>query len=109
MKPIVDVLELCDTAGEHRPVAAMHASAPFPPVSVGDRFDDDGWTRIELSDRPGTREQPRRYVVHSVKHILTEESERFVARYCLNLTPHGGSRSPIWGDSKPVGARPIVA
>jgi hypothetical protein len=87
----------------------MQVSTPFPPVSVVDCFDDEGWTRIESSDQPGTREQPRRYVVHSVKHILTEESERFVARYCLNLTPHGGSRSPEWGDSEPVGARPIVA
>jgi hypothetical protein len=63
MKPIVNVRELCDTTGEHRPVAVMHASTPFPPVSVGDRFDDEGWTRIESSDRPGTREQPRRYVM----------------------------------------------
>lgn len=112
MKPIVYVLELCDTTSEHRPVAVMHASTP---VSFDDRFDDEGWTRIGSSDRPGKREQPRRYVVHAVKHILTEESwlteesGRFVARYCLNLTPHGGSRSPVWGDSEPAGARLIVA
>jgi hypothetical protein len=36
MKPIIYVLELCDTTGEHRPVAVMHASTPFPPVSVGE-------------------------------------------------------------------------
>jgi hypothetical protein len=109
MKPVIYVLELCDTTGEHRPVAVMHASTPFPPVSVGDRFDDEGWTRIEACDPPGSREQPRRYIVHSVKHVLIEESERFVARYCLNLTPHGGPRSPVWGDSEPVDARPIFA
>jgi hypothetical protein len=109
MKPIVYVLELCDTTGEHRPVAVMRASTPFPPVSVGDRFDDEGWTRVESADQPGTREQPRRYVVHSIKHVLIEESERFVARYCLNLTPHGGARSPVWGDGEPDGARREVA
>jgi hypothetical protein len=31
----------------NRPVAVMHPSTPFPLVSVGDRFDDEGWTRIE--------------------------------------------------------------
>lgn len=42
MKPVIYILELCDTKGEHRPVAVMQASMPFPQVSVGDRLDDEG-------------------------------------------------------------------
>jgi hypothetical protein len=87
----------------HGNVAVMRSSMRFPPVSVGDRFDDEGWSRIDSADPPGTREQPRRYVIHSVKHIITEESEHLVERYCLNLTPHGSSRSPVWDESDPVG------
>jgi len=109
MKPIIYVLELCDTTGEHPPVAVMQASTPFPTVLVGDRFDDEGWTRLEPSDPPRTRAQSRRYTVHSIKHVLTEEAERFIARYCLNLTPHGGPRSPVWGDGERVAAGPIVS
>lgn len=90
MKPVIYILELCDTNGEHRPVAVMHASMPFPHVSVGDRFDDEGWNRLYSGDAAGTRERPRRYVVHSVKHIITEEDEHIVARYCFNLTPYDG-------------------
>jgi hypothetical protein len=40
MKPIEYRLELCDTSGQHRPIAIVTAASPFMPVSVGDRFDD---------------------------------------------------------------------
>jgi hypothetical protein len=102
MKPIVYVLELCDTTGLHRPNAVMRSSSPFPAASVGDRFDDEGWSRSDPSDPPGAREEPRRYVVHSIKHVVVEEKDRILARYCLNLTPYLGPRSPIWGDDNPV-------
>lgn len=55
-------LELCDTSGEHRPIAIFRAASPFPPVGVG----------------------------------------VILARYCLNLTPFDGDRSPVWGVSDPI-------
>ncbi|HLI65365.1 MAG TPA: hypothetical protein VKU90_03285 [Caulobacteraceae bacterium] len=100
--PIRYVLELCDTSSEHRPVAVFRASSPFPAVQVGDRFDDEGWQRLNPNDPSGTPAAPRRYVVHSVKHVVSVEGGSILARYCLNLTPHDGDRSPAWGDSPPV-------
>jgi hypothetical protein len=102
MKPVIYILELCDTKGEHRPEAVMQASMPFAQVSVGDRLDDEGWNRLASGDAAGTRGHPRRYIVHSIKHIVTEENEHIVARYCLNLTPYDGPRSPVWGDNDPL-------
>jgi hypothetical protein len=102
MKPIIYVLELCDTSGPHRPIAVMRSSSPFPPASIGDRFDDEGWRGNDPSDSPGAREDPRRYIVHSIKHVVVEEKDHILARYCINLTPHIGPRSPIWGHSNPV-------
>jgi hypothetical protein len=95
------VLELCDTSGTHRPVAILQSTHPFPTVNLGDRFDDEGWARLDQDDEPGTKERPRRYVVHSIKHVVRVEADAIVARYCLNLTPHEGARSPAWGDDDP--------
>jgi len=102
MKPIEYRLELCDISGEHRPVAVLCSSSPFPAVSVGDRFDDEGWPRSFDRDRIGSPEAPRRYIVHSIKHVIVEREGRLVARYCLNLKPFEGDRSPIWGGAAPV-------
>jgi hypothetical protein len=100
-KPVDYRLELCDTSGSHRPVAVMTATSPFLSVSVGDRFDDEGWPRSDPSELRGTPAHPRRYTVHSVKHVVTDEGGRIVARYCLNLTPFEGDRSPVWGANDP--------
>ena len=97
MTPIEYRLELCDTSGAHRVIALITAASPFMAVSVGDRFDDEGWPRLDANDPPGTPANPRRYTVHSVKHVVTQEGDRIVARYCLNLTPFDGDRSPVWG------------
>ena len=97
MTPIEYRLELYDTSGRHRPVAVITAASPFVPVSVGDRFDDEGGPRLDAGDPSGTPTNPRRYKVHSVKHVVTDEGDRVVARYCLNLTPFDGDRSPVWG------------
>jgi hypothetical protein len=105
MTPIEYRLELCDTAGLHRPVAVIVAASPFAPVSVGDRFDDEGWPRLDANDSPGTPAHPRRYTVHSVKHVVTVEADRIVAKYCLNLTPFEGDRSPAWGADDPPSSR----
>jgi hypothetical protein len=102
MKPIEYGLELCDTSGLHRPVAIFTAATPFATVSVGGRFDDEGWSRLDPDDPPGAPANPRRYTVHSIKHVVTEEADRIVARYCLNLTPFEGARSPVWGAEDPV-------
>lgn len=101
MTPIEYRLELCDTSGLHRPVAIITAASPFVAVSVGDRFDDGGWLRLDANDPRGTPANPRRYTVHSVKHVVTDEGDRIVARCCLNLTPFKGDRSPVWGADDP--------
>jgi hypothetical protein len=97
MTPVEYRLELCDTSGAHRLIATITAASPFVAVSVGDRFDDEGWPRLDADDPPGTLANPRRYTVHSVKHVVMQEGDRVVARYCLNLTPFDGDRSPVWG------------
>jgi hypothetical protein len=101
-KPVEYRLELCDTSGLHRPMCVMAATSPFVAVSVGDRFDDEGWPRLAGSERRGTPANPRRYTVHSVKHVVTDEGYRIVARYCLNLTPFEGDRSPVWAAIDPT-------
>jgi RimJ/RimL family protein N-acetyltransferase len=100
--PVEYRLELCDTSAQHRPIAVIIAASPFVTVSVGDRFDDEGWPRLDASDPPGTPAIPRRYTVHSVKHVVTVEGDRIVARYCVNLTPFAGDRSPVWGAADPA-------
>jgi len=102
MTPIEYRLELYDTSGLHRPIAVITAGSPFVAVSVGDRFDDEGWPRLDASDPPGTPASPRRYTVHSIKHVVIDEGGRIVARCCLNLTPFEGDRSPVWADHHPV-------
>ena len=101
MTPIEYRLELCDTSGRHRPVAVYTAASPFVAVSVGDRFDDEGWPRLDADDLRGTPASPRRYTVHSIKHVVTQEGDRIVARYCLNLAPFEGERSAVWEADKP--------
>ena len=101
-KPVEYRLELCDTSGLHRPMCVMAATSPIVAVSVGDRFDDEGWPRLDASELRSTPASPRRHTVHSVKHVVTDEGDRIVARYCLNLTPHDGDRSPVWGAIDPT-------
>jgi hypothetical protein len=102
VSPIDYQLELCDISGEHRPVAILRASSPFAPVSVGDRFDDEGWPQLRANAASGSPEAPRRYTVHSIKHVVTVHGDRILARYCLNLAPYDGERSPVWGNTPPV-------
>ena len=102
MKRIEYCLELCDVAGEHRPIAIFRSSTPFPSVAVGERFDDEGWPRLDASQIKGTPAKPVRYIVHSIKHVIMEDDEKITARYCLNLRSYAGDRSPIWGKSDPV-------
>ncbi|WP_156499593.1 hypothetical protein, partial [Oleiphilus sp. HI0061] len=67
-------LYLCDTSGEHTPVAMFISNTPFLPVSVGERFDDHGWDRLDGVGRIASEQSPKRYIVHSIKHtILTKQ------------------------------------
>lgn len=90
------VLEVLDTSKEHRAVARFISETPFHSVHVGERFDDTGWERLDGSGRIGSPEKPVRYVVHSVKHLVEETDEGLVVRYCVNLEPYDGPRSPVW-------------
>jgi hypothetical protein len=101
MKNIEYRLELSDISGEHRPIAVFRAASPFLPVSIGERFDDEGWPRLQSNDAPGTPEAPRCYTVHSIKHVVTQGKDKIIARYCLNLKPFDGDRSPVWGQDPP--------
>ncbi|MCI0561620.1 MAG: hypothetical protein MN733_24285 [Nitrososphaera sp.] len=92
------VLELCDTSGKHRPIARFHSDGPFMPVSVGERFDDTGWERLDGVGKIASPTSPFRFTVHSVKHMVFVEAETLTVKYCLNLCPFDGPSSPVWGD-----------
>ncbi|HWB58794.1 MAG TPA: hypothetical protein VG733_04845 [Chthoniobacteraceae bacterium] len=91
------ILELCDTAGEHKPIARFESPTPFTAVNVGDRFDDTGWPRLDGAGVIASPTQPIRYTVHSIKHLVETTPEGLVVRYCLNLQPYSGPASPVWG------------
>lgn len=92
------ILELCDTSAEHKPIARFQSSTPFMAVHAGDRFDDTGWERLDGVGVIASLEQPRRYTVHSVKHLILPSVDRLIVKYCLNLEPYTGPSSPVWGD-----------
>jgi hypothetical protein len=89
------ILELCDTSGKHRPVARFESATPFHALHVGERFDDTGWNRLDGAGVIATPEQPIRYTVHSIKHLVEETPLGLVVRYCVNLEPYSGPQSPV--------------
>lgn len=93
------ILELCDTSGEHKPIARIESVLPFTAVNVGDRFDDIGWERLDGVGILHSAANPKRYTVHSIKHLVFHSSGELVIKYCLNLQPFSGASSPVWGDS----------
>ena len=90
-------LVLLDTSGDPRPVAEFVSPQPFPPAHVGDRFDDIGWNRLDGIGVIASIKEPIRYTVHSIKHLVVEQGDTLVISYCLNLQPHRGPSSPVWG------------
>jgi len=40
--------------------------------------------------------------VHSIKHVVIQGDGAIIARYCLNLAPFDGNRSPVWGAGDPI-------
>lgn len=92
-------LYICEITGEHKPVAKFVSTTPFMAVSVGDRFDDHGWERLDGIGKIASANLPKRYIVHSVKHTIIEEDGVVLIQYWLNLHPYDGPRSPTWGDN----------
>lgn len=93
------ILELCDTSGEHKPVARIESVSPFTAVNVGDRFDDIGWERLDGVGVIHSIENPKRYTVHSIKHLVLQSQGDLIIKYCLNLQPFSGPSSPVWSDT----------
>lgn len=91
-------LYLCDVAGEHKPIVKFESDTPFMSVSVGDRFDDHGWNRLDGVGRIATEEYPIRYIVHSLKYTVIEANGVLFDQCWLNLHPYEGPRSPAWID-----------
>jgi len=91
-------LFLFDTSGEHKPVAYFESNTPFIAVSVGERFDDHGWDRLDDVGKIGTPENPKRYTVHSIKHTIVSRDDVLHVQYWLNLEPFEGPASPTWDD-----------
>ncbi|MCK9609206.1 MAG: hypothetical protein M0R33_22450 [Methylomonas sp.] len=92
------ILELCDTSGEHKPIVRLESQTPFMAVNIGDRFDDVGWERLDDVGILYSIEKPKRYTVHSIKHLVFPNSGGLAVKYCLNLEPYSGPSSPVWGN-----------
>jgi len=90
-------LYICDVTGEHKPIVKYESNTPFMPVSVGERFDDHGWERLDGIGKIASEENPKRYVVHSIKNAVVEKNGVLLIQYWLNLKPYDGPRSPAWG------------
>lgn len=91
-------LYICDVTGEHKPIVKFESNTPFMPVSVGDRFDDHGWDRLDGVGVIASADTPKRYVVHSIKHTVIKKGGELLIQYWINLYPYEGPRSPAWGD-----------
>ena len=89
-------LEIFDISGKPNAIARINSAMPFIPMNVGDRFDDTGWDRLEGVGRVASPEKPIRYKVHSIKHLIEQNPEGLMVKYCLNLKPHKGPASPVW-------------
>ena len=89
-------LEIYDVSRQQKAIALIDSPLPFIPMNVGDRFYDTGWERLDGIGRLASPEQPIRYKVHSAKHLIEQNFEGFLVKYCLNLEPHKGRSSPVW-------------
>lgn len=96
--PTKYILELCDTSGLHKPIVSIESVSPFIAVNVGDRFDDAGWDRLDGVGVIYSANNPKRYTVHSIKHLVFPSIDGLIVKYCINLEPFSGPSSPVWGD-----------
>ena len=88
-------LFICDISGEHAPICVFVSDSPFPCFMVGDRFDDEGWQRLDGTVL-GSEQRPIRFSIHSIKHILTVKNGKNIVQTGLNLEPFTGDRSPAF-------------
>ena len=96
-------LIICDISGEHKPIALFHSDKPFMPLSVGERFDDHGWDRLDGVGVIASPEKPIRYLVFACKHTVYEKDGTLTYQLSVDLQPYSGPRSPAWGQHDPVG------
>ena len=89
-------LEVYDISRQPNAIARFDSALPFIPMNVGDRFDDTGWERLNGVGRVASPEDPIRYKVHSIKHLIEQNPDGLRVKYCLNLEPHNGPSSPVW-------------
>ena len=89
-------LYLCDVSGEHKPIVKFESNSPFNSFSVGDRFDDHGWNRLDGIEKIASVSDPKMYIIHSIKHTIFNHKNDLVIQCWLNLTPHKGESSPAW-------------
>ncbi|MBU2936693.1 MULTISPECIES: hypothetical protein [Pacificibacter] len=94
-------LVLCDISGAHKPVAMFQSKSPFMSLHVGERFDDQGWDRLDGVGKIATPENPIRYIVFATKHLVFDQDGKTIYQLCVNLQPYGGPRSPAWGHGHP--------
>ena len=99
--PDVYELVICDISGAHKPIALFQSDRPFMPLNIGERFDDHGWDRLNGVGKIGTPEEPVRYLVFAIKHVVFELGGTTTYQYCVDLQPYSGSRSPAWGHHNP--------
>jgi len=91
-------LFLCDVNGQHEPIAQFKSTTPFMAIRVGDRFDDHGWNRLNGVGKIASKEKPKRYIIHSIKHTIVEKEGNLFLQSWLNLKSYQGPRSPAWDD-----------
>jgi len=89
-------LYLCDVSGEHEPIVKFESISPFNSFSVGDRFDDHGWNRLNGIGKIASASNPKMYIIHSIKHTLIYVIDELVVQCWLNLEPHLAEPSPAW-------------
>ncbi len=95
-------LFLCDTSGEHEPVASFISDTPFPAFHEGQRVDDHGWDRLRGVGKIASEQNPIRYTVHSLKTTILVENNCNIIQTWLNLEPYIGCRSPVFGNIEPL-------
>ena len=92
-------LYIFDISAEHKPIVKFESKTPFMSLSVGERFDDHGWDRLDGVGVIASQSNPKRYVVHSIKNTVVENEGVLFIQVWLNLNPYNGPRSPVWANN----------
>jgi len=89
-------LYLCDVSGKNEPIAKIESISQFNSFSIEDRFDDHGWNRLNGIGKIASATDPKRYIIHSIKHTIYYDKDDLLIQCWLNLEPHQGETSPAW-------------